>query len=148
MKVLIAGLAGASLGTEIIKCLSDAGVYEIYGCDISELAYGLYSSKLKKSFIVDREDYVVSVTEICKKNGIQYIVPGGEQPMVLLSASESHFSASSIKLVCNTREIVDLFSDKKKTFEFLGKILAFHSYTYSTATGFGILRKFGDIVSF
>jgi len=57
-KVLVAGLAGASLGTEIVKCLSDAGEYAVYGCDISPLAYGLYSGKLQDSFIADPANYL------------------------------------------------------------------------------------------
>lgn len=120
MKVLVAGLAGASLGTEIIKCLSVAGNYEIYGCDISSLAYGLYSKKLEKSFIADRDNYIDSIIGICKENGIRFIVPGGEQPMVLLSAAHEKISANDLILLSNSAAIVELFSDKKKTFDFLG----------------------------
>lgn len=53
MRVLIAGLAGASLGTEILKCLTVVEGYEVFGCDISPLAYGLYDSHLQKAFVVD-----------------------------------------------------------------------------------------------
>jgi carbamoyl-phosphate synthase large subunit len=119
MKILIAGLAGASLGTELLKCLSVAGGYEIYGCDISGLAYGLHSAKLVKAEVVDINNYIDSVINICRENSIHHIVPGGEQPMVLLSAASAEISSNGITVVCNNPEVVSLFSDKAKTFEFL-----------------------------
>ena len=119
MRVMIAGLAGASLGTEIVKCLEATGQYDIFGCDISPLAYGMYSMKINQSFVVDIATYIDSIIGICKQNNIQFLVPGGEQPMVLLAASYSRIKESGINLVCNTNEIVKLFSDKKATFEFL-----------------------------
>lgn len=119
MKVLIAGLAGASLGTEILKCLSKSGRYEVYGCDISQLAYGLYSDTLVASFLADRDDYVNSIIGICLSNQIEYIIPGGEEPMVLLAKSYKELSSKGIILVCNTPAVIELFNDKKKTFDFL-----------------------------
>lgn len=121
MKVLVAGLAGASLGTEIVKCLSAVKDYEIYGCDISPLAYGLHSGKLKEGFLVDRDNYIESVIGICNDNNIKYIIPGGEQPMVMLSAAEDRFCQNGIKLACNSKRVVELFSDKEGTFTFLKK---------------------------
>ena len=56
--VLIAGIGGASLGTEILKSLILAGDYNIYGCDISEYAYGHYQPGFVKTFLVDRENYI------------------------------------------------------------------------------------------
>jgi carbamoyl-phosphate synthase large subunit len=119
MKVLIAGLAGASLGTEILKCLHITNQYEIYGCDISSLAYGLYSDKLKQSFVVDKDNYIASIIDVCKQHEINIIIPGGEQPMVLLSAADQIIAENGIKVLCNKASIVELFSDKSATFEFL-----------------------------
>src|SRR5450432_1646195 len=105
MKVLIAGLAGASLGTEIIKCLSKNSEYEIFGCDISPLAYGLYNELLAKSFVVDNNTYIESVIRICKENSIKYVIPGGEQPMVILSKHNKELTDSGITLASNSVEI-------------------------------------------
>jgi carbamoyl-phosphate synthase large subunit len=119
MNILVAGLAGASLGTEIVKCLNDVGQYEIYGCDISELAYGLYSPKLKKTFVISTENYIDSIIDICKNHNISYVIPGGEQPMVLISEEEEKFKENNILIACNSRKVVKLFSDKATTFDFL-----------------------------
>ena len=121
-KVLVAGLAGASLGTEIVKSLSCTDDYEIYGCDIEPLAYGLYSDKLKAAFVADRSDYINSVQKICLDNGIRYIIPGGEQPMVLLSAGTEQFGKNNIIVASNSAEIIHLFSNKERTFSYLKSI--------------------------
>ncbi|MBF0103086.1 MAG: hypothetical protein HQK77_19480, partial [Desulfobacterales bacterium] len=52
-KVMIAGIGGASLGTELLKCLEAAGGYTIFGCDISPLAYGHYMSGFERTYVVD-----------------------------------------------------------------------------------------------
>jgi carbamoyl-phosphate synthase large subunit len=119
MKVLVAGLAGASLGTEIVKCLSYVNKYEIYGCDISPLAYGLHSINLKNVFLVDISCYISSIIKICNTNQIKYVIPGGEQPMVLLSKAENDLLNHGITLVCNSKRVVGLFSSKEQTFSFL-----------------------------
>jgi carbamoyl-phosphate synthase large subunit len=121
-KVLIAGLAGASLGTEILKCLSKAGEYDIYGCDIASLAYGLYSSELVQSFVIDRNNYIQSIVNICVANNIRYIIPGGEQPMVLLARFHEILKENNLVLVSNSFEIIELFSNKEKTFTYLNEI--------------------------
>ena len=120
--ILIAGMAGASLGSEIVKCLKLAGQYSVFGCDISPHAFGLYSVELAGSFIVDRNNYIRSILDICAQNNIQYIIPGGEQPMVLLSANDKDLSESGIVLVCNNTGVIKQFSDKENTFQLLKKL--------------------------
>ena len=121
-KVLVAGLAGASLGTEILKCLKQAGEYDVYGCDIAALAYGLYSDILKGSFVIDRDNYIQSVVDLCLANGISYIIPGGEQPMVVLAAANEVLKANMLVLVSNSPSIIELFSNKERTFNYLKSI--------------------------
>ena len=130
-KVLLAGIAGASLGTEIIKSLYRAGGYEIYGCDISTIAYGLYSDKLKDSFVAERSNYVESIISICKNNGIKYIIPGGEQPTVLLSQNAKSLEDNGLILVSNSKDIITLFSNKRETFKFLNHLGFDTPKTYS-----------------
>jgi len=121
VKVMVAGIGGASLGTEIGKCLKLAGKYEAYGCDISPAAYGLYDSNFTETFRVSRENYVPSVLEACRKVGAKWLIPGGEQPTVLLGAAADTFLKQGIRIVGNDSAIVGTFSDKKITFS---KLLA------------------------
>ena len=115
-RVMIAGIAGASLGTELFKCLALAKRYEIFGCDISPYAYGHYQKGFKKTFVVSEENYVDSVVSVCKKNAIDFLVPGGEQPMVLLGRDEHLLRENGIRFVGNSADIIQNYSDKKTTF--------------------------------
>src|SRR5580700_5798040 len=93
IKVMIAGIGGASLGTELMKCLNLAGGYHIFGCDISPTAFGLYDQTFKKTFRIDPGNYIASIADACRGAGVSWIVPGGEQPMTLLVAGKPTLDA-------------------------------------------------------
>lgn len=122
LKVMIAGIGGASLGTEILKALLLAERYEVFGCDISPTAYGLYDPGFSKCFLVRPDRYVESVIDACHEAGAQWVIPGGEQPMVLLGAASQQFAEAAVELLTNRPEIVETFSDKAKTFERLSEL--------------------------
>jgi carbamoyl-phosphate synthase large subunit len=119
LKVMIAGIGGASLGTEILKCLVLAGRYNVFGCDISSTAYGLYDPGFKRTFLVDRHDYVCSVIRACEQEDIHWLIPGGEQPMILLGAAASQLEAAGINVLANHPDVIRTFSDKAATFNCL-----------------------------
>lgn len=118
-KVLIAGIAGASLGTEILKALVLTGKYDIYGADISKTAYGLYDAGFVETFIADSNNYIPSIIDICLRKNIEIIIPGGEIPLNLLSQGENELAKHNIRYIGNDTNIVSIFSDKNKTFEVL-----------------------------
>ena len=122
IKVLIAGIAGASLGTEILKSLSVCKHYEIYGCDISNLAYGLFEDRFVKTFQIDRLNYVDNVISLCKKNGIKVIIPGAEEPTIILSDNRKFIEQNSIILVANNSKVISSCSDKSECFKLLQKL--------------------------
>jgi carbamoyl-phosphate synthase large subunit len=117
IKVMIAGIGGASLGTEISKCLRLAGKYEIYGCDISPTAYGLYDKGFTETFRINRDDYVAQVLKVCHQTGAKWLIPGAEQPNALLGAAAEQLAREGVRVVTNDAAIVGLFSDKQATFK-------------------------------
>ena len=119
-RVLIAGIGGASLGIEILKCLLLANErYAVYGCDISPLAYGHYQAGFERTFVVDRRLYVDSVLQACSKASIQCIIPGAEEPMVLLSRAQEKLADAKVVLIGNSTSVVSRCSDKGISFESL-----------------------------
>lgn len=120
-RVLVAGIAGASLGTEIAKCLNLAKNYEIFGCDISSFAYGHYSGDFQKTFLLNIDSYIEDIVNICFDNKIKYIIPGGEQPNILLSRSRDVFLKNNISIISNNSEVVSLCSSKNKLTDFLSE---------------------------
>lgn len=122
MRVMIAGIGGASLGTELLKSLVLAGTYDIYGCDISPTAYGLYEPSFTKTFLIDRSNYINSVIEACLEAGVKWIIPGGEEPAKLLSSASELLKANGIRLVGNEPDVVMLCTDKALCFSKLDEL--------------------------
>jgi carbamoyl-phosphate synthase large subunit len=122
IRVMIAGIGGASLGTEICKSLLLADNYKIYGCDISKTAYGLYEKAFVETFKVNRNSYVSEVLSVCKEINISFLIPGGEQPMLLLNEAKNVFSAAGIQILSNSKEVIERCSNKSETFRFLNQV--------------------------
>jgi carbamoyl-phosphate synthase large subunit len=120
--ILVAGIGGASLGTEAIKCLELAGYYRIYGCDISPLAYGHFQEGVEKTYLVDREQYTDAVIDICRKHQIKMIIPGGEEPMSLLGQHAGDLKAEGIFLSGNSPDVIAKCSNKMMLFEHLKEL--------------------------
>ncbi len=118
---MVAGIGGASLGTELLKCLRHAGRYRVFGCDISPYAYGHFESDFEATFLVSIDRYVESVLALCREHDIRFILPGGEGPLNLLRAAHPRLSEAGIALVCNDPGVIDLCSDKARTFEALSR---------------------------
>lgn len=116
-RVLIAGIGGASLGTEILKCLKNAGGYTVFGCDISEYAYGHYEEGFTETFLIDPKKYIKSIHQLCVEHGIEAIIPGGEEPLALLGAVAANFEKDGIHVAANSSDVIATCSDKKRLFE-------------------------------
>lgn len=116
-RVMIAGIGGASLGTEILKALRLAGRYEIFGADVSHTAYGLYAQGFARTWCISRANYVADVIDACAEARANFLIPGGEQPMLMLSAASERLAAQGIRLLANSAEVIERFSNKAETFE-------------------------------
>src|SRR5438046_2940973 len=114
--VLIAGIAGASLGTEIEKSLSLAGGYHVNGCDATWLAFGPYSALCDNTVRVSLDRYNYHLLEISRQEHVQVIIPGAEEPMRLITAAAARFSQAGIRLATNSQNVVTRLADKERCF--------------------------------
>jgi carbamoyl-phosphate synthase large subunit len=124
IRVLIAGVGGGSLGMEIFKCLQREKGYELFASDISNKAFGLYQEGFTKSFLVPPvEDslYAKKLLELCLSNNIEYLAPGAEKVHSIISDYRGIFLDKGIKLLINSKNVVDLCSKKLETLAFLKK---------------------------
>lgn len=119
--ILITGIGGASLGTEIFKSLKLSRRYRIFGADISPYAYGLYQKGFAKTYLIKRKSYIRDLLAICKKEKIDAILPGGEEPLLLLSEKRDVFQQKDILLAINSTKVIKLCTDKIKIFDYLRK---------------------------
>lgn len=120
MKVMIAGIAGASLGTEIAKCLQLAGGYTVFGCDISPLAYGHIDPNFAQTEVLDRTDYIAALRAACQSNGIEILIAGAEKTMVLIADHAALFEADGIRICQNNPDVVETCNNKSRCFDVLG----------------------------
>ncbi len=114
--VLIAGIGGASLGTELLKCLAGSTRFAAFGCDVHPLAYGHYQGDHNGSYLVDRHRYVDSVLELCARLGARAVIPGGEEPLALLSQAAGRLNSAKVHLASNAADVVSLCGDKARLF--------------------------------
>ena len=77
-KVLIWGIAGASLGMEIAKSLAKDGGFDVDGADISPQAYGHFSDCFRKTYVLDRDACVEEACEILANEKIDFLIAGGD----------------------------------------------------------------------
>jgi carbamoyl-phosphate synthase large subunit len=120
--VLIAGIGGASLGTEVAKALRRDPIFRIIGADISPTAYGHYDRVFDATHLADQKNYVASILAICTREDVRAIIPGGERPMALLAAAQSDFESAGIVLAMNDVDLAAQMSDKASCFAKLEKL--------------------------
>ncbi|MEO6797435.1 MAG: ATP-grasp domain-containing protein [Candidatus Dormibacter sp.] len=122
MRVLVAGIGGASLGTEILKCLKLAGGYEVFGCDISPYAFGHYQPGVAETFVVPEAGYVEAIAGLCRRLRIDAVIPGGEEPLRLLSGDLARWRRGGTRLAGNAPSVVAECSDKSRLFTRLAEL--------------------------
>jgi carbamoyl-phosphate synthase large subunit len=120
--VMIAGIGGASLGSELQKCISACKKNVVFGCDISPEAYGHFLNGFEKTYVVDKSQYVENVIEVCLETNTTFLIPGGEEPMFLLGEAIKTLASNGITLLGNSRKIISLFSNKCDTFNTLASL--------------------------
>jgi len=120
--IMVAGIGGASLGSELQKCLSVNKSNVVFGCDISPVAFGHFVNAFENTFIIDRDNYVKDVIDACKAVEATFLVPGGEEPMLLLGEASEMLSSNGITLLGNSKRVISLFSNKDETFKTLASL--------------------------
>lgn len=118
-RILIAGIGGASLGTEVAKCLRLAGRYDVFGCDISPLAFGHYDPNFVATEVVQLDRYIDGVIDTCRKHDALVVVPGAEGSASLLSRATDRLAGAGIAFASNSPEIVATCSHKGRFFDTL-----------------------------
>jgi carbamoyl-phosphate synthase large subunit len=121
-RILVAGIAGASLGTEIAKSLHHAGGYDILGCDISPLAFGHYDHNFGSTYVIGRESYIADLLELCASKHVDCVIPGGDEPAVLIGRDVQRFADAGIRVCQNNPALIERLSHKGECFKALADI--------------------------
>lgn len=125
-KVLVAGIGGASLGTEIMKCLRLSDRYEIFGCDISRYAYGHYAGLASYTEVLSSERYSKELLDYAFRKKIDGIIAGAGTPLHLLNEMQPALAAAGITLIGNNTRTVSLAKDKRAVADVFDKAGILH----------------------
>ena len=110
--ILVWGIAGASLGMEIAKCLSLSGYRNIIGCDISPMAFGHFSDLFDTTYVLDSSSPEKSLHKLLQESKPQFVVAGGDQVSRIISSFRHIFSEHGCRICGNSDAVAQLSSDK------------------------------------
>ena len=120
-RIMVTSVGGGGIGMEAIKALRlSKRKYFILGTDISDRSYGLFQAD--KGMIVPAANdvrFVPEILKICSKERIRAVIPGSEAELTVLSKRRVEFERLGIYLLINSKSVIDLCLDKKKTFNYL-----------------------------
>lgn len=120
-KVLIWGIAGASLGMEIAKSLAMDGGFDVRGADISPQAYGHFADCFSKTYVLGRDTCVNDACKILGNEQIDFLIAGGDIVARICAGIEDDVKATGTKYVGNNQGTVKTCSDKYSCFELLAQ---------------------------
>lgn len=109
----------------LVKCFKDTikGMERCNGkvisVDASTLAAALYLSD--KHYIVPRifaPNYIDTLLEICSKENIKLIIPTIDTELLILSQNKEKFKKNGIRIAISDTKVIEICSDKLKTFQF------------------------------
>ncbi len=110
--ILVWGIAGASLGMEIAKCLSLGGYRNIIGCDISPMAFGHFSDVFHRKYVLDSTSPERSLHKLLQESKPRFVIAGGDQVSRVVTKYAHIFYENNCRICGNDDAVVQLSSDK------------------------------------
>jgi carbamoyl-phosphate synthase large subunit len=120
--VLVAGVGGASLGTEAAKALLAGGRHDVSVADVSPLAFGLYMPGVHSRTTFREAQYLDDLVNFCERNRVDVVVPGAEATLRLVSEGYDRLTHAGVACAINKSEVIETCSDKGATFERLAAL--------------------------
>jgi len=121
IRIMVTSVGGGGIGMEAIKALRlSKKNYFILGTDMSDKSYGLFQAD--KGVVVpaaNDDRFVPEILKICSKEKIRAVIPGSEAELTVLSKRRAEFERAGIYLLINSKSVINLCLDKKKTFNYL-----------------------------
>jgi len=130
--VLVTGVGG-DIGWNVIKCLKASGYkFQLVGCDIDSYAAGRYVADnfAQAPKVSDNEDYFTFMEKTIRKYRVGYIYPTTETEIQFFDRHREYFDKSGLVVFVNNSFIVNTFTDKYDTMNFLNDNGIWHPTTF------------------
>lgn len=115
INVLVTAIGGGGHGDQVLKALRLAapGRYRIFGTDMrGDVAQRQLVDEFATLPAAESPEYVPYVLELCEAWGIKALFHGCEQEMLTISNARDAFLQAGVLLPMNSRDLIDLCSDK------------------------------------
>jgi len=120
--ILISGVGG-DIGQSVAQALIDKG-FDLIGCDMNDVPF--YRLFLKRFYIIppvkNKMAYFQSLKEIFSKENVSFFIPTSEPEIYVLNEHRDFVESAGIPILINSKNIVDIFSDKFTIINFLGEL--------------------------
>jgi carbamoyl-phosphate synthase large subunit len=121
VRVLVTGVAGATIGEQVCKALRHGEAqYEIVACNL-ELAVltGVAAEHYEILPRAQDPSYWDTLKRIIRRYSVQFVVPGSDPELIALSTLREAIEDEGAKLLANSSRIISNCIDKAETFDFL-----------------------------
>jgi len=119
--VLVTAASGTNTGTQVMHALMMLpDKYRLVVTNMEPNFLGQY--QVERSHVVppaSASNYLEKILELCRQEKVDYLVPGSEPELKVISAHANQISAASITLLVNSPEVIALCMDKVRTVDFL-----------------------------
>lgn len=121
IRVMVTGVAGGSIGEQVCKTLRlGRWQYEITATNMTMgLALIAKANNYETVPSVTDTNYLDSILALVEKHKIEFIIPGSEPELTMLSQCREVISKAGVRLLINAGSVITLCLDKFKSFEFL-----------------------------
>lgn len=123
ISALITGISGTNTGTQILNAMLRLPErYRLVGTDIQPHCYG--SLKLESFHVVPpakSPEYIQVILDLCRKERIDFIIPGSEPELKVVSKNQQVFLDNGIEPIVNNSRTIDMCTNKYELVKFLNE---------------------------
>lgn len=121
--VMVTGVAGGTIGEQIIKALRLANTkYTIVGCDTTSLSKGLTDADIPCLLPpAHAPNYMTKLIAACKKHKVKALFVGSEPELKVISTHRQRILQEGIFLPINPENVISICMDKLATVDFMAR---------------------------
>jgi carbamoyl-phosphate synthase large subunit len=121
ISVMVTGVAGGSVGEQIIKSLKMSSLsLKLIGVDSRAISKGFKSVDFAHIVpMATSPDYIPSLIKLCRDYNVQVLFPGSEAELIVIGKNRSKLEAEGVLVPINRQDVIETCLDKNKTMDFI-----------------------------
>lgn len=124
-KIIFITSIGGDVASAALRCIVDFyKECKLIGCDINHYVQGkMYVDQfvLAPSYL-DEDKYINFIKKVCEEYAVTHFLPISEKEILIASKMRDYFQKKKIYLLINNDRVLEIATNKYKTFLFCNKI--------------------------